>query len=117
MTAVSERSRTGRSTAVRLRSARGREAIAGFGFLARAAGFDIGQRLIPYAAATSTYLDAFWVGLLNTLLVSGLAIGLATLIGFAVGIARLSPRSIAATGVFMATAAATVFLSRHVLGD
>ncbi|WP_165063337.1 carbohydrate ABC transporter permease [Marisediminicola senii] len=34
MTAVSERSRTGRSTAVRLRSARGREAVAGFGFLA-----------------------------------------------------------------------------------
>jgi general L-amino acid transport system permease protein len=76
---------------------------AGFGFLARAAGFDIGQRLIPYAAATSTYLDAFWVGLLNTLLVSGLAIGLATLIGFAVGIARLSPnwllRTLAATYV------------------
>ncbi|WP_243214709.1 MULTISPECIES: amino acid ABC transporter permease [Methylobacterium] len=70
---------------------------AGFGFLARAAGFDIGQRLIPYAAATSTYLDAFCVGLLNTLLVSGLAIGLATLIGFAVGIARLSPNWLART--------------------
>ena len=70
---------------------------AGFGFLARAAGFDISQRLIPYAAATSTYLDAFLVGLLNTLLVSGLAIGLATLIGFAVGIARLSPNWLART--------------------
>jgi general L-amino acid transport system permease protein len=70
---------------------------AGFGFLARAAGFDISQRLIPYAAATSTYLDAFLVGLLNTLLVSGLAIGLATVIGFAVGIARLSPNWLART--------------------
>ncbi|KQU16292.1 amino acid ABC transporter permease [Methylobacterium sp. Leaf94] len=76
---------------------------AGFGFLGRSAGFDISQRLIPYAAATATYLDAFRVGLLNTLLVSGLAIGLATLIGFAVGIARLSPnwlvRTLAATYV------------------
>lgn len=76
---------------------------AGFGFLSRAAGFDISQRLIPYAAATSTYLDAFLVGLLNTLLVSGLAIVLATIIGFAVGIARLAPnwlaRMLAATYV------------------
>ncbi len=62
--------------------------VAGFGFLGRPAGFDIGQSLIPYAAATATYLDAFLVGLLNTLLVSGLAIGIATGLGFAVGIAR-----------------------------
>ena len=77
--------------------------VAGFGFLGRGAGFDIGQRLIPYAAATSTYLDAFWVGLLNTLLVSGLAILLATGIGFALGIARRSDnllaRALAATYV------------------
>ena len=32
------------------------------------------------------------------------------------GIARFSPRSIAATAVFMAAAAATVFVVRHVLG-
>ncbi|WP_404404574.1 YeeE/YedE family protein [Pelagibacterium halotolerans] len=32
------------------------------------------------------------------------------------GIARLSPRSIAATAVFMASTAATVFVIRHVLG-
>jgi len=32
------------------------------------------------------------------------------------GIARLSPRSLAATGVFMATGAATVFVVRHVFG-
>lgn len=64
--------------------------VAGFGFLERAAGFDIGQSLIPYAAATATYLDAFCVGLLNTLLVSGLAIVLSTVLGFALGIARRS---------------------------
>ena len=32
------------------------------------------------------------------------------------GVARLSPRSIAATGMFMITAAATVFIARHVIG-
>ncbi len=32
------------------------------------------------------------------------------------GMARLSPRSIAATATFMATCAATVFLVRHVIG-
>jgi hypothetical protein len=32
------------------------------------------------------------------------------------GIARLSPRSLVATAVFMATGAATVFVARHVLG-
>lgn len=32
------------------------------------------------------------------------------------GLARLSPRSIAATAIFMATAVATVFVIRHVLG-
>lgn len=33
------------------------------------------------------------------------------------GLARLSPRSLAATVTFMATAAVTVFLARHVIGD
>lgn len=69
--------------------------VAGFGFLSRNAGFDISQRLIPYAAATSTYLDAFFVGLCNTLLAAALGIVLATLIGFVVGIARLSPNLLA----------------------
>ena len=32
------------------------------------------------------------------------------------GIARLSPRSIAATGIFMGVAIAVVALTRHVLG-
>ncbi|MEM7025303.1 MAG: amino acid ABC transporter permease [Pseudomonadota bacterium] len=62
---------------------------AGFGFLDRTAGFDIGFTLIPYSAV-STYGRAFWVGLLNTLLVSALGIVLATIFGFVIGLARLS---------------------------
>lgn len=61
----------------------------GFDFLGRTAGFDIGQRLIDYAP-TDSYLRAFWVGLCNTLLVAAIGIVLATVIGFIVGIARLS---------------------------
>jgi general L-amino acid transport system permease protein len=62
----------------------------GFGFWNNSAGFDISQTLISYSSTTSTYGRAFWVGLLNTLLVAGLGIVLATIIGFTVGIARLS---------------------------
>ncbi len=61
----------------------------GFDFLGRTAGFDMSQTLIPYSNA-STYGDAFWVGLLNTLLVAGLGILFATILGFLIGIARLS---------------------------
>ena len=42
------------------------------------------------ARSRSTYGRAFWVGLLNTLLVAGLGIVFATILGFIVGIARLS---------------------------
>ncbi|NJL08257.1 MAG: ABC transporter permease subunit, partial [Methylacidiphilales bacterium] len=62
----------------------------GFDFLRATAGFDVSQSLIPYSRADS-YGQVFLVGLANTLLVSGLGIVLATIIGFAVGIARLSP--------------------------
>src|SRR5262245_394732 len=62
----------------------------GFGFLNVTAGFDISQTLIDYSSQTSTYGRAFWVGLLNTLLVAAIGIAFATVIGFAVGIARLS---------------------------
>lgn len=61
----------------------------GFGFWNNTAGFAINQTLIPYTV-TSTYGTAFWVGLLNTLLVSGLGVVFATVLGFTVGIARLS---------------------------
>ncbi|MAR73579.1 MULTISPECIES: amino acid ABC transporter permease [unclassified Halomonas] len=62
----------------------------GFDFLGERAGFSIPQTLIDYSG-DSSYARTFVVGLLNTLLVSGLGILAATLIGFAVGIARLSP--------------------------
>jgi general L-amino acid transport system permease protein len=62
----------------------------GFGFWNNTAGFDISQTLIAYSASTSTFGRAFFVGLLNTLLVAVIGIVLATVLGFAVGIARLS---------------------------
>ncbi|HWK96194.1 MAG TPA: amino acid ABC transporter permease [Pseudolabrys sp.] len=61
----------------------------GFGFWNNIAGFDISQTLISYSN-TSTYGRAFWVGLLNTLLVAALGIVFATILGFVIGIARLS---------------------------
>ncbi|HVX99709.1 MAG TPA: amino acid ABC transporter permease [Pseudorhodoplanes sp.] len=61
----------------------------GFDFWENTAGFDISQTLIDYSTA-STYGRAFWVGLLNTLLVAGLGIVLATVLGFIIGIMRLS---------------------------
>jgi general L-amino acid transport system permease protein len=61
----------------------------GFGFWENTAGFDISQTLIHYTV-TSTYGRAFWVGLLNTLLIAALGIVFATFLGFAIGIARLS---------------------------
>ena len=62
----------------------------GFGFWDQTAGFDISQSLIEYSSSSSTYGRAFWVGLLNTLIVAGLGIVLATVVGFIVGIGRLS---------------------------
>ena len=63
----------------------------GFGFWNNTAGFDISQTLIGYSASTSTFGRAFWVGLLNTLVVAALGIVLATVIGFLIGLGRLSP--------------------------
>src|SRR5712672_1599698 len=62
----------------------------GFGFLANTAGFDVSQNLIPYSGS-DTYSRVFFVGLLNTLLVSVIGIFFATLIGFLVALGRLSP--------------------------
>ena len=62
----------------------------GFGFLGHTAGFNVNMSLISYQE-TDTYGRVFLVGLLNTLLVAGLGIVLATALGFIIGIARLSP--------------------------
>jgi general L-amino acid transport system permease protein len=61
----------------------------GFNFLQGTAGFDIGEKLIDYARG-STYLRAFLVGLLNTLLVSVVGIIFSTIFGGILGVARLS---------------------------
>jgi general L-amino acid transport system permease protein len=61
----------------------------GFGFLQGRAGFDIGQSLIAYSS-DSTYGRALVVGILNTLQVAIIGIITASIIGFVVGIARLS---------------------------
>ena len=62
----------------------------GFGFLQNTAGFGINQTLIPYQESDS-YWRVFTVGLLNTLLVSVIGIFFATVLGFIIGLGRLSP--------------------------
>lgn len=61
----------------------------GFDFLRRESGFELGDTLIPYSAADS-YGRALWVGILNTLRVSLIAIVLTTILGTLIGIGRLS---------------------------
>ncbi len=60
-----------------------------FGFLDNRAGYDISQRLIPYTN-NDTHARAALVGILNTLLVSGLGVVLATVLGVLAGVLRLS---------------------------
>ena len=72
------------------RNMRARGIPTDFDFWNRTAGFDINATLIPFSAANNTYGDAFYVGLLNTLVVSACGIVFATIIGFLVGVARLS---------------------------
>jgi general L-amino acid transport system permease protein len=60
-----------------------------FSFLWETSGYDINQKLIEYSSQ-STHFRAAVVGLLNTLLVAVLGCILATFIGVAVGILRLS---------------------------
>ena len=100
--------------------------------------------LLPPRAGEATWRVAFVVGLLvgpllaalltgrtgigapaasmPTLIVAGLLVGVGTTLGSGCtsghgvcGLARLSPRSLAATLTFMAVAAGVVFLTRHAL--
>jgi len=61
----------------------------GFAFLSEASGFGILQTLIDFNE-TSTYGRTFLVGLLNTILIAALGIFFATILGFIMGVARLS---------------------------
>jgi len=62
---------------------------AGFDFLSTTAGFDIGYHMIDFSP-TDTFGTVFLVGIINTLFVSIIAIVFATMLGFVMGIARLS---------------------------
>lgn len=61
----------------------------GYDFVRSRAGFDVGQSLISFTS-DSTYGRALLVGFINTLLVAITGIITATIIGFIVGIGRLS---------------------------
>ena len=62
----------------------------GFGFLQQESNYDISQSLIEYNSR-STHLRAAVVGILNTLLVAVCGIILASILGFILGVLRLSP--------------------------
>lgn len=74
----------------------------GFGFLNGRAGFDIAQSPIVYSS-DSTYWKAFQVGIWNTVIIAVAGIVTALIMGFLIGIARLSKnwlvRTFAATYV------------------
>ncbi|MGY3622445.1 amino acid ABC transporter permease [Bradyrhizobium sp. USDA 10063] len=61
----------------------------GFGFLTRAANFEIGESTIAFHAG-DTYARAIVVGLVNTAKIALLGCGLATILGVALGVMRLS---------------------------
>jgi len=62
----------------------------GFGFLSATAGFDTDFKLIEYEPGVGTYGRIFLIGCINTLMVSFFAIIFSTILGFIVGVLRLS---------------------------
>jgi general L-amino acid transport system permease protein len=68
---------------------RQRGIASGFDYLSRTAGFEIATGLLSYSSR-DTYARALALGLLNTLQVALLGILIATLLGLAIGVARLS---------------------------
>jgi general L-amino acid transport system permease protein len=67
-----------------------RRIASGFGFFGREAGFEIGESAFLRYSASDTYLRALIVGLTNTLAVALIGIVLATGLGTAIGLSRLS---------------------------
>jgi len=70
----------------------------GFGFLSQTSGFQIlpslGTFLLDYTPGISTYWDVFYIGIINTVLVAVVGIFFATVIGFVIGIMRLSNNAV-----------------------
>ncbi len=62
----------------------------GFGFMNIEAGFDPDFKLIAYEPGVGKYRDIFFIGVLNTLYISFLAIIASTFLGFTIGVLRLS---------------------------
>ena len=67
-----------------------RRIASGFGFLAREAGFEIGESFFLRYDASGSYLRALAVGLINTLAVSAIGILAASALGASIGLFRLS---------------------------
>jgi general L-amino acid transport system permease protein len=67
-----------------------RKIASGFAFLARQAGFEIGESAFVAYSAADTYLRAFAAGLANTFKVSLLAIVFSTALGMAIGLCAFS---------------------------
>ncbi len=64
----------------------------GFGFLSEVAPFGVAfSPFIDFTLGESTYLTVFFIGIQNTIIVSIFGIVAATILGFVVGIMRLSP--------------------------
>lgn len=61
----------------------------GFGFLQRATGWGVSFSLIPFETS-DTYMKVIWVGLLNSLFLGAISLTLATVLGTAIGIMRVS---------------------------
>ncbi len=71
----------------------------GFGFLWVQAGYQLENTLITFEP-TDTHFRAFIAGLLNTLLVSAVGIVLATIVGFILGVLRLTPNWLLSKAVY-----------------
>lgn len=78
---------------------------------------------LVYAAATGALPETTIDAPVALLVAGGLIVGFGTRLGGGCtsghgvcGIGRASPRSIAATAIFTATAVATVFITRHLVG-
>jgi general L-amino acid transport system permease protein len=62
----------------------------GFGFLNTSSGFGLNFSPFIEYTSSSSFLEVYWVGLQNTLVLAVIGIFFATIIGFLVGVARLS---------------------------